>query len=108
MRPKTSFPAKAATAPETARQLKRSVERGGGFAEGGSGPANKMLGTGTRTVTAPEDAAVPAKGGATGKPQTAPGANTKSARGGPPTRSYSLGGLSRPAAARRTGPGTQE
>jgi hypothetical protein len=57
MKPKTSVPVKAATKPEVAREVKRSVERSRGFAEGGSGPTRKTFGTGTRTVTARSDAA---------------------------------------------------
>jgi hypothetical protein len=102
MKPKTA-PEKAPSPPRAVHQVKSSLRRSGGMAEGGSGPTKKTFGTGTRTVAASGDAAVPAKGGASGKPVTASGANTAAAEGGPPVRSPSFGGLARPAKGGQTG-----
>jgi hypothetical protein len=100
MRPTPKTPVKAPTKPETARQVKSSVERSRGFAAGGK---THGFGRGDHTATDGPDAAGPVEPGRTGKPQSATKGPPR-ATGGPKVANPSLGGLARPAGPGRTGP----
>jgi hypothetical protein len=95
MKPKTSVPVKTASKPETVRAVRSSLARSGGVAEGGKGGPHKTFGKGDHTVTAPSDAANEQAPAVTG--HKTPGESLKRATGGPPVRSHSLGGVSKPA-----------
>jgi hypothetical protein len=98
MKPKTA-PEKAPSPPRAVHQVKSSLRRSDGMAEGGKTP---MAGKGTRTITEGPDSAGPVVPARTAQPASATKGPPRAA-GGPSLRSHGVGGVSRPARPGSTG-----